>query len=63
MLSQQAIKEFQALCKEEFGVSVSDELAMEQGVNLLNLMNHVYRPVKEAWQDEFVASVDTPDAL
>lgn len=61
MLSRQATDEFKQLCKDEFGVDVSDEFAMEQGVNLLNLMNHVYQPVKQEWQDEFAAAIDTPD--
>ncbi len=53
MLSHQATEEFKQIFQEEFGVCVSDEYAVEQGTNLLALMNHVYRPVTQAWNDEF----------
>jgi hypothetical protein len=62
MLSKQAISEFQAICQEEFGVAVSDACALEQGVNLLTLMSHVYRPIRKEWHADFPVASDIPKA-
>lgn len=49
MISSEAIKEFQELYLQEYGKQISDEEAMHLGINLLTLMNHVYRPMKKDW--------------
>lgn len=52
MISETALQEFKRLWLEEFGEEISDEQAMEVGTNLLNLFNHIYRPVKKSWLEE-----------
>lgn len=49
MISEAALQEFKNLYVEEFGEEISDEQAMELGINLLTLFNHIYRPVKKEW--------------
>ena len=43
-LSDENIKEFQALYKERFGKDISKEDASEQGMKLLKLVSIIYRP-------------------
>lgn len=49
MLSETAIKDFKEVYKAEFGEELSDKEAVELGINLLTLFNHVYKPVKKVW--------------
>lgn len=49
MISETALQEFKKLWLEEFNEEISDEKAMEFGVNLLTLFDHIYRPVKKEW--------------
>ncbi len=53
MLSKEAIEEFKKIFREEKGVELSDEEAMEEATALLTLFNVVYRPIKKEWADEF----------
>lgn len=53
MISKQAIKEYKEIYKKEFGKAISDQEATEQAINLLSLMNVVYRPIKKTWLKEF----------
>lgn len=53
MLSKQAIDKFKEIWKSEFGHEISDDHALEQGTNLLNLMRVVYRPIKKEWLDSY----------
>ena len=52
MLSKEALEEFKAIYKKEYNEDISDENALEMAVNLLNMMNVVYRPIKKKWLDE-----------
>lgn len=52
MLSKEAIEEFKEIWRKQFGEEISDEKAVEEGINLLTLMNAVYRPIKKEWVDE-----------
>ncbi len=52
MISQWALKEFKTIWKEEYGNDIPDDFALEMAVNLLTLMNTIYRPIKEEWLDE-----------
>ncbi len=52
MISRQALKEFKAIWKEEYGNDIPDDFALEIAVNLLTLMNTIYRPIKEEWLNE-----------
>lgn len=52
MLSKKALEEFKAIWREQFGEDISDQKATEEGINLLTLMNAIYRPIKKEWVDE-----------
>lgn len=52
MLSQKALEEFKAIWKEQFDEEISNEKATEEAINLLTLMNAVYRPIKKDWLKE-----------
>ena len=49
MISEAALQEFKNLWHEEFGEDISDEKAMEIAPKLLNLFDHIYRPIKKTW--------------
>ncbi len=53
MLSKEALNEFKKIWREEKGEDVSDELAVEEAINLLTLFSAIYRPVKQEWVDEY----------
>ncbi len=52
MISKEALEEYKAIYKEEFGEDVSDEDALKQAINLLSMMNVIYRPLKKEWLRE-----------
>ena len=52
MLTNNDITKFQELYKLEFGTDISKEEALEQGIKLLTLMSHVYKPMTEKECDE-----------
>ena len=52
MLSRKALEEFKEIWRKQFGEDISDEKATEEGINLLTMMNTVYRPIKKEWADE-----------
>lgn len=47
VLSDKDILELQQLYKEEFGLTISKKDAYEKGIQLLNLMSAVYKPMTE----------------
>jgi hypothetical protein len=51
-LSKQAIDEFKAIYKEEFGENIDDKKAYELAVDLLNLFKIIYRPIPKHDTDE-----------
>lgn len=53
MISAKALQDFKQIWKEEKGEEISDELAMEEAVNLLTLYNAIYRPIKKEWSQEY----------
>lgn len=57
MISEQALKEFKQIWKEEKGEDISDEFAMEEAVNLLTIFNATYRPIRKEWLEEFIKKV------
>lgn len=59
MLSQQALKEFKQIWKEEYQEEISDESALEKGSNLLVLFDNIYRPIKKDWLNKSDNSDDT----
>ncbi len=59
MISEKALQEFKEIWKEEVGEEIVDEEAVEEAVNLLTVMNAVYRPVKKRWLKEFLSDNGT----
>ena len=55
MLSDKALEEFKEIWFKQYGEEISDERAVELGINLLNLFDHIYRPVPKEWMDELLA--------
>ena len=49
MISEQALKEFKAIWKKQFGKEIGDELAIAEAINLLNIFNLIYKPAKKEW--------------
>ena len=44
VLSDENIREFQAIYKEHFGTEITKEDAYENGIKLLRLISLIYRP-------------------
>jgi hypothetical protein len=63
MISKQAIDKFKEIWKSEFGEDISDEHALEQGTNLLNLMRIVHSPIKKEWLDSYNAKLKEQQAM
>lgn len=55
MLSQKALEEFKKIWREGRGEDISDKKAAEEAINLLTLMDAVYKPIKKEWLKEFEA--------
>jgi len=53
MLSEEAIKEFIEIYRQEFGVELDEKTATEMAINLLNFFKNIYRPIKKTWLDEY----------
>lgn len=51
-LSKQAIDEYKAIYKKEFGKEITDAEAEEQGMKLLRLFKIIYRPIPKSWMKE-----------
>jgi hypothetical protein len=47
MLSEKHVKKFQDIYKKRFGKKISYEEAFEKGMNLLNLVERIYKPVNQ----------------
>lgn len=47
VLSDDDIRKFQDIYREQFGKEISKEDAYEQGIKLLGLMSVVYKPMTE----------------
>jgi len=54
MISEQALKEFKQIWKEERGEDISDEFALEEAINLLTLYNKIYKPIKREWLEDYL---------
>jgi hypothetical protein len=52
MISQQALKEFKEIWKEEYGNDISDEFALEKAIDLLTFVDAIHHPVKKEWLNE-----------
>ena len=54
MISEEALKEFKKIYKEEYGVGIDDKTALDLGVNLLTFFKVIYRPIKKEWLEEYL---------
>lgn len=59
MISDQALREFKEIWKEEVGEDIADESAIDEAVNLLTAMNTIYRPIKKGWAKELLDNQET----
>lgn len=53
MISTEALNAFKEIWAEEFGQDISDEVAIEEAVNLLTVFNAIYCPIKREWIEEY----------
>lgn len=51
MISQEALEEFKAIYKKQFGIDLSDQDALEKATKLLTLMKLVYKPMTKEEYD------------
>jgi hypothetical protein len=49
MLSTQAIKDFQKIYKNAYGITLTDSEALDLASNLLSVFKVVYKPIKYEW--------------
>ena len=62
MVSTQALKEFKQIYKEEYGVDLDNQTAMEKAEKLLMLMRATYRPIKSG-KNGYVYEKDKPKKI
>ena len=59
IISKQALEEFKEIWRQENpGQDIDDSTAMDQAVDLLTLMDTVYKPVKKEWLEKYKDEVD-----
>lgn len=52
MLTKEQIEKFKAIYRKNFNKEISDVDAYEQGIKLITLMNHIYKPMtKEEYEN------------
>lgn len=59
-LSKEAINEFKAIYREEFGEEISDAEAQELGESLISLFKIIYRPLPKSGKQN-LSSEDNKD--
>jgi hypothetical protein len=52
MISKEALEEFKRIYKKKFGEDISDQDALEEATNLLNLYKAVYLPMTKTDYDK-----------
>lgn len=52
MLSEERVKQFQALYKKRYGKEISYQDALEQGTKLISLLKIIYKPMSKAEFDQ-----------
>lgn len=53
MISDAALREFKEVWLAEFGFPLPDDVAVEEAVALLTMMDKVYRPLKQEEVDAY----------
>lgn len=56
MLSDKEITKFQLLYKKRFGEEISREQALKEGIQLILLMKHIYRPMTQEEYNKYSQS-------
>jgi hypothetical protein len=51
MISQEALEEFKAIYKKQFGIELSNQDALAKATKLLTLMKLVYKPITKEEYD------------
>ena len=47
MLSEKAVKEYKEICRQEFGIELSDEEARDKAEKMFRMFQVIYRPIKK----------------
>ncbi len=53
MLTKQQLQEFKAIWKAEIGEDISDDFALEKAIQLLALIDPIYKPIKKEWNTNY----------
>ena len=53
MISKNALEEYKEIHRQETGEVFSDEILLDEAINLLTLFDRVYRPIKKEWLKEY----------
>ena len=53
MISDAALREFKEVWLHDYGFEIPDEVAIEEAVALLTMMDKVYRPLKQEEVDTY----------
>lgn len=49
MISSEALEAFKSIWREEHGEELPDEIAINEAIDLLTMMDVVYRPILVTW--------------
>ncbi|MBI4232801.1 hypothetical protein HY605_06230 [Candidatus Peregrinibacteria bacterium] len=52
MLSDAALHEFKKIYKREYGTELTDTEALALGINLLTILDQIYKPIRKEWWSE-----------
>lgn len=53
MISKNALEEYKIIHRQETNEVFSDEVLLDEAINLLTLFDRVYRPIKKEWLKEY----------
>ena len=53
MISKNALEEYKEIHRQETGEVFSDDVLLDEAINLLTLFDRVYRPIKKEWLKEY----------
>lgn len=52
MIPEATLEAFKDLWKKHYHEDISDTQATEEALNLLNIFNTIYRPLRKSWMNE-----------
>ncbi len=53
MISKNALEEYKIIHRQETGEVFSDDVLLDEAINLLTLFDRVYRPIRKEWLKEY----------